>query len=150
MPKIRLNYQNLKLLKAENGSTMEHRITRKLLFISLVILSSCNYNNVEELYPNPLNNCDTINVTFSGTIFPLITDNCFDCHSGSSPQGILLFEDYDAISAAGKIPAGQYGSLYGAISHYPTNKPMPFNRPQLSDCNILKVKKWIDAETPDN
>ncbi len=31
--------------------------------------------------------CDTTNVTFSGTIWPVIELNCFGCHSGPEPSG---------------------------------------------------------------
>ena len=61
-----------------------------------------------------------------------------------------LLKDYESISAAAKIPAGQPGSLYGAISHNPGNSPMPKNGTQLSDCKIKQVKVWIDAGTPNN
>lgn len=118
--------------------------------ILLAMLSSCYYNNEQDLYPPGSENCDTTNFTFSETIFPIISANCIECHSGGSPLGIRLLEDYNTISAAGQIPVGQNGSLYGAISHNAANKPMPWNRPKLSDCNIIKVKKWIDAGTPNN
>ncbi|MCK9401292.1 MAG: hypothetical protein M0Q51_15040 [Bacteroidales bacterium] len=123
---------------------------KKLLIIVLVILSSCYYDNEEELYPDQPNDCDTTNITFSGTIFPLINNNCIGCHGGSTPQGNVFLSDYATISAAANIPVGQFGSLYGAISHNPGNSAMPKNGTQLSDCNILKVKKWIDAGTPNN
>jgi hypothetical protein len=137
---------------------MEHRKIKKIIIrllillpvIMLAFMGGCYYDNGQDLYPPGSGNCDTTKYTFSGTIFKIISDNCVECHSGASPQGIVLLEDYNTISAAGRIPAGIYGSLYGAISHNPGNKPMPWNRPQLSDCNILKVKKWIDAGTPDN
>jgi hypothetical protein len=122
---------------------------RILPILVLAILSACYYDNEEQLYPNT-GQCDTTNVTFSGTILPMITSNCSSCHSGSNPVGIILLEDHPTISAAAAIPAGQAGSLYGAISYNPLNKPMPQNAAQLTDCQILQVKVWIDAGTPDN
>ena len=124
---------------------------KKLLIISLLaILAGCYYDNEEELYPEQGNDCDTTNVTYSGTVYPVISSNCTSCHSGSTPQGNVLLEDYTSISAAAAIPAGQYGSLYGAISHDPGNSPMPKNGTQLSDCKIRQIKVWIDAGRPDN
>ena len=123
---------------------------KKILIISLVILSSCYYDNSQELYPPGSGNCDTTNYTFSGAVFPIINDNCIVCHGGSTPQGNVFLSDYPTISTAANIPPGQYGSLYGAISHNPGNSPMPKNVTQLSDCKILIVKKWIDAGAPDN
>lgn len=123
---------------------------KRLLILFLVVLTACYYDNEEELYPEDSTTCDTANVTFSGTVFPIIQDNCIICHSGSAPQGNVLLEDHASISAAGQVPAGQYGSLYGAISHASGNSPMPKNGTKLSDCNIRKIKIWIDAATPDN
>ncbi|NTV83374.1 MAG: hypothetical protein HGA23_03610 [Bacteroidales bacterium] len=124
---------------------------KKILIISLLaILAGCYYDNEEELYPAGSGDCDTTNVTYSGTIFPMINSNCTGCHSGSAPQGNVHLEDYTTISAAAAIPAGQYGSLYGAISHDPGNSPMPKNGTQLSECKIKQVKAWIDAGTPNN
>lgn len=123
-----------------------------LMIITLLIFAfaGCYYDNEEELYPNGSGNCDTTNVTYSGTIYPVISSNCKSCHSGSAPQGNVKLEDYTTISAAAAIPAGQFGSLYGAISHDPGNSPMPKNGTQLSDCTIKQVKVWIDAGRPDN
>ena len=123
---------------------------KKLMFIFLIILAGCYYDNEEELYPEGSSPCDTTNVTFSGTVFPIIEANCIGCHSGGSPSGNVLLTDHASISAAGQIPPGSYGSLYGVISHASGNSPMPRNLPKLSDCNIRKIKTWIDAGTPDN
>jgi len=124
---------------------------KKILIISLLaILAGCYYDNEEELYPGEGSDCDTTNVTFSGTIFPMINSNCTGCHSGSAPSGNILLTDYATISAQAAIPAGQAGSLYGAITHDPGNSAMPKNGTKLSDCMIKQVKVWIDAGIPDN
>lgn len=118
-------------------------------FLALALLPGCYYDSEEELY-GPGGNCDTTNVTFSGTIFPLVQQNCFICHSGSEPIAGFLLNDYPTISAAAQVPAGQPGSLYGAISHDPGNKAMPQGGAQLPECDILRVKIWIDMGTPNN
>jgi hypothetical protein len=123
---------------------------KKLSIIFLVLLAGCYYDNEEELYPGGTGDCDTTNVTYSGTIFPVINDNCIACHSGSAPQGNIRLENYSMISAQAAIPAGQAGSLYGAISHDPGNSAMPKNGTQLPDCTIKKIKVWIDSGRPDN
>lgn len=121
-----------------------------LIILALALLSSCYYDNEEVLYPDSGSQCDTSNVTYSGTIWPIINSNCTGCHSGSTPQYNIHLEDYPTISAAAAIPAGQPGSLYGAISHHPENFPMPKNEAPLTDCKILQVKVWIDAGALDN
>lgn len=124
---------------------------RKLFIIPLLaLLAGCYYDNEDDLYPYEPDSCDTTNITYSGTIFPMISSNCTNCHSGSTPSGNILLEDYPTISAAAAIAAGQPGSLYGAISHHPGNSPMPKNGTQLSDCKIKQVKSWIDEGRQNN
>jgi len=122
---------------------------KKLLILALVVLAGCYYDNEEELYPDG-SGCDTTNVTFSGTILPIIEGNCFACHGTEPGQGNIFLGDYDAISAHGQIPPGQPGSLYGAVSHSQDNTPMPYQLPQLDDCQINQIWIWISDGTPNN
>jgi hypothetical protein len=121
------------------------------MMIAVVFSSgSCYYDNEEELYPEGSIPCDTVNVTFSGTVWPVINDNCYSCHSGASPSGNVSLENYDDVAAAGSIDPGQYGSLYGVITHHSGNAPMPKNNSKLSDCTIKQIEIWINASRPDN
>jgi hypothetical protein len=95
--------------------------------------------------------CDTVNVTFSGTIWPqIIQAHCFGCHNGAGASGGVRLENHSQIAAAAAIPAGQYGSLWGTVTHAAGNSPMPQNQDKLSDCKIAQLRKWIDDGTPDN
>jgi len=87
--------------------------------------------------------CDTTSVTFSGTIWPVIQNNCFGCHSGSNPGGGVLLQDYSTVKAA-----AQSGKLYGSIAYLNGYVRMPKNGSQLSQCSIRQVKKWIDGGMP--
>jgi mono/diheme cytochrome c family protein len=95
--------------------------------------------------------CDTVNVTFSGIIWPeIIQSYCYGCHNGASASGGIHLENYSQVKAAAIIPAGQPGSLWGAVTHTSGNSPMPKNQPKLSDCKITQVKKWIDGGMQEN
>jgi len=95
--------------------------------------------------------CDTVNVTFSGTIWPeIIQSYCFGCHNGINAGGGIHLENYSQVAAAAAVPVGQFGSLWGAVSHATGNTPMPKNQPQLSECKISQIRIWIDDGTPDN
>lgn len=133
--------------------TINNRIIRifaYFLLVCMISLTSCYYDNEEDLYPGDGQPCDTTNVTFSGTVFPVISANCTSCHSGAVPQGNISLVNYATISAQAKIDPGNAGSLYGAISHNPGNSPMPKNGNKLTDCTIMQIKKWIDEGTPNN
>jgi hypothetical protein len=87
--------------------------------------------------------CDSTNVTFSGTVWPIIQNNCYGCHSGNNPGGGILLKDYATVAAV-----AQSGKLYGTIAYLPGYLHMPKNGNQLSQCNIRQVKKWIDLGMP--
>jgi hypothetical protein len=135
---------------------MEYKITKLLQIIpvivvaGLIFLNGCYYDNEECLYPEGTTSCDTMNVTYSQNVWPVINDNCINCHSGGTPSGNISLENYDDIRASALIPAGNYGSLYGVISHAPGNSPMPKNAPKLPDCNIKQIEIWIEQGAPEN
>ncbi|OIP02482.1 MAG: hypothetical protein AUJ98_01250 [Bacteroidetes bacterium CG2_30_33_31] len=89
--------------------------------------------------------CDSSNVTFSGTILPLMNSYCTGCHSGSAPSGGIAITNYTNVSAI-----AQNGKLYGSITHSAGFSAMPKNGTKLSDCNIAKVRIWIAAGTVNN
>jgi len=89
--------------------------------------------------------CDTLNVTFSGTIWPVVQNRCFGCHSGASPSGGISLENYDNV-----VEAVNSGRLMGAIKHENGFSAMPKNGSKLSDCNISQFQKWINNGTPNN
>lgn len=119
---------------------------RKILILIPVvfIFFSCAYHKEDQLYGL---NCDTSNVTYSTTIKGIINNYaCLNCHSGPNPIGAgIHLETYDAVKA--KVTDGR---LFGAINHYPGFAPMPDGAGKMSQCDIDKVKAWIDAGAPNN
>ncbi|MFC1732388.1 hypothetical protein ACFL6I_18950 [candidate division KSB1 bacterium] len=89
--------------------------------------------------------CDSINVTYSGTVWPIVQNYCFGCHSGTTPQGNVSLDSYFTVAGAAND-----GSLYGAISHSPPYSFMPKNGQKLNNCNIAQIKKWIDEGAQNN
>jgi hypothetical protein len=90
-------------------------------------------------------NCDTVNVTFAGTIWPIIQNTCLGCHSGSSPGGNISLGNYDQV-----VVIANNGKLMGSVTHASGYKPMPQNGNKLSDCNIKQLQIWINNGTPNN
>lgn len=120
---------------------------KKVLIILFVtaILTSCYYDN--EVLLNPGNGtCDTNGVTYNGTVVTLLqTSGCIGCHSGAAPSGNISLATYANVKAV-----AQNGKLYGAINHSPGFSPMPQGGSKLSNCNISKIKAWIDAGSINN
>lgn len=90
--------------------------------------------------------CDTSNVTFSGSVKPIIDQKCKGCHSGTQPQGGIALTNYDQIKASGAS-----GKLFGSVNWDSGYFKMPKNAAsQIPDCEIRKIKIWIDAGMPNN
>lgn len=111
-----------------------------ILSLSLIIIgiSSCTYDNVEDLYPQIVE-CNTINVTYSETMVSIMSANCNFCHGGSDPLANVRTDTYDGL----KIIADN-GRLWGAVNHESGYSPMPKDRPKLNDCDLKKIRVWLD------
>lgn len=94
--------------------------------------------------------CDSVNVTYSQTVWPIIQNACFGCHSGANPSGGISLTSYDQVKASGSISPGNPGSLLGVVAWANGNVPMPKNGFQLSDCKIAQINKWIQDGMPNN
>lgn len=113
------------------------------LFVGLIITTctSCYYDNAEDLYPQPAE-CDTTNVTYSESIAQIMSTNCNICHSGSTPPANVITDTYDDL----KLIADD-GRLWGSVNHESGYSPMPLDRPRLNDCDLAKIKVWLDNGT---
>ena len=113
--------------------------------VSALMATGCYYDNEEELYGWAKPACDTANVTYSTVVSKILQDNCMQCHSAAANMGSVNLEGH----AQAKVYALN-GKLYGVISHTPGFSPMPKGGNKLSDCDISRIKKWVDAGAPNN
>lgn len=89
--------------------------------------------------------CDTIGVSYSGFVAPLLSTYCVGCHSGSVPSGNIVLNLH-----AGVKTVALNGKLLGAISWSNGFQPMPKGSNKLPDCTIDKIKAWISDGAPNN
>lgn len=89
--------------------------------------------------------CDTSQVSFSGFVSPLIQLHCQGCHSGNNPGGGVSLQDHGTIASAAAS-----GRLYGAMAHLQGYSPMPQGTSRRPDCELAKLKAWIEAGSPNN
>lgn len=100
-------------------------------------LQSCYYDNEEFLYPQSAP-CDTINVTYSGMVAPLLSNQCNSCHGGASPAGGVTTDNYSDL----KILVDN-GRFRGSVNHEDGYSKMPKDKPKLSECDLKKIDTWI-------
>lgn len=106
--------------------------------------SSCYYDVELELYPGSIE-CDLTNVTYSGTVEPLIISKCQSCHNNNTANGNINLEGFNNIQQQ-----ASNGNIIGAINHDSGFSPMPQGQPQLPQCQIDEIQKWIDNGTPND
>ena len=114
-----------------------------LLVCTLIGLSGCKYDVEEELYPP--NDCNTNNITYSGTVLSIIETNCYVCHSAAANNGGVTLEGYSSLKTY-----VDNGKLLGTIKRLVGFSPMPQNAAKLPDCNINEIEAWIDDGAEDN
>ena len=122
---------------------------KKVLIVSAVITIfclACYYDNEEYLYPEMNNDCDTTNVTFSGTISVMLDNYCLACHSNANAANFgnnIRLEDYADVKANSQ-------DVLGSIKHESGFSPMPKGGAQLNDCLVTQFEIWINNGTPNN
>lgn len=92
--------------------------------------------------------CDTTTYTYAKAVAPILTTSCVGCHGATTAAasgGGIDLSSYAQV----KIYATN-GRLYGSINHTAGYSAMPKNLAQLPVCQIIQVKKWIDAGSLNN
>lgn len=110
----------------------------------MMVAAGCYYDNEEELYGAC--EADAVSVKYSTTVTTILNSyGCTGCHSGGAPSGNINLTAHASVKAV-----AANGRLYGAISHSSGFQPMPQGGGKMSDCDIKKMKAWIDAGSPNN
>ncbi len=117
-----------------------------ILFVIIVVTAyGCSWENEEILYPEP-EACDTLDASFAQDIVPILTNNCYQCHSNvNGPDfafGITL-EDYEDVSAESSI-------IVGAINLREGFPAMPKGGEQLDTCQIDIIEAWVNQGSLNN
>lgn len=116
-----------------------------LAFICIIV-ASCSKDNEQEITENPGGSaCDTVNIKYATGVVPILQANCYSCHGNGASEGGVTLDNYTAIRAV-----ANNGSLLGTISHASGYTAMPINGAKLSDCNINKIRSWINNGAQNN
>lgn len=91
--------------------------------------------------------CDTAQVAYAASVWPILDLHCKGCHSGTAPSGGIALSNYSEVKAS-----ADNGSLWGSISHLSGYVAMPYpeGSAKLSECKLRTVRLWIDAGAPNN
>lgn len=109
----------------------------------LLYLSACSKHNAVELGAG---GCDTVNVSYSMQVVPILQNNCYVCHKGPGASSGIDFSSYDAFRGWAAFTPYVVGDLTAAQGY----TPMPYGLPSLSECDINTILAWIHQGTPNN
>lgn len=123
-----------------------------LFFLTAITIIACSKSSEDTVDPDPNpgggnNNCDTTTMSYQNDIVPILSSNCYACHgenSNASGMGIIL-EGYSNLQ-----PKAVSGTLIGVITHANGFPAMPKDAGKLSECNINKIRAWVDAGAQNN
>lgn len=117
-----------------------------VIFTVVAICISCYYDNEEALYPALNTSCDTTNVTFTGSIAPILANNCLTCHSNAVANilgNAIRLENYADVKVNAAL-------IDQAIKHIGPISPMPKNGGKIRDCLITQFDIWLAMGTQNN
>ena len=124
------------------------KYTYTLLF-SLAIFSisfqGCTYDIEEDLNPNT--ECDTLSVSFSTEILPILDSNCSSCHGESYPESDLNLTDYESV-ASSVLTGETLERIMLQIDDSSVMPPAPNSL--LSECEINKIVAWTNQGALEN
>lgn len=89
--------------------------------------------------------CDTTNVTYSGYVRPWLDLHCTGCHVGVNAGGGVFLSGFGSVQEV-----ALNGQFLGSIQHDAGFSPMPKGEDKLADCDITKIKLWIEDGAPNN
>jgi len=123
------------MLKISNTMKIQFRIMLISALALTLVVAGCYYDNEEDLYLGS-STCDTTNVTYSASVAPVFAGYCNSCHSGSSPSGNIVTDNYASVKA-------NINRIHGAINHQSGFLAMPQSGGSLSSCDLTKIDIWI-------
>jgi hypothetical protein len=121
---------------------------KQLVIIAVILTAlsiSCYYDTEESLYPD-LFGCetDTVKITYSSSISPMMENNCLMCHGSTVAQswgGDINLDGYQNV-----VDNKDY--ILGSIRHDKNNKPMPKGSSKLETCYIQMFEIWMAVNCP--
>lgn len=109
-------------------------------------ITSCTKENEENL-KNQLatNTCDTVNMSYSLNVLPIIQANCYSCHGNGTITAGINLDGYLRLKRQ-----VDNNNLVNVINHNAGYPQMPFGKAKLAQCDINKIMAWVNRGAPDN
>lgn len=129
---------------------------KKLLLIGIsciiaLSISSCYRDNEEELYNNPGGSgCDTVAVSYSAEVAPILNNSCNMCHSDANANSLGAGIRLAGHANLTNFLSNNKSRFLSAIKHDGMASNMPKGGSKLPNCDIQKIEAWINSGVPNN
>jgi len=100
-------------------------------------------NSEEDLYG--IVPCDSSSVTWEYNISEILRINCVPCHN---PE--LHYRDVRHDTYLEELKVVNDGRLNGVVNHLPGYPQMPYQLPQLPECELRLINIWLKNGAPEN
>ena len=118
-----------------------------VLFLILSMYSSCYYDSEQALYPNNTQPCDTAHVTYELTIAPIMSANCNVCHNKAILSGGIVTDNWLDLNNVA-LQQDSTRLLRAVFQTGPIKMPKGGNK--LPDCDLAKIRIWVQQGAPNN
>jgi len=109
--------------------------------LALFTQTACYYDNEVEQYG--VTTCDTVAISYSADILPIIQANCTSCHAPGKIQSTSPFDSYDGLKLY-----TLNREIVDRVNGNGVNLMPPSGA--ISDCNQQKIAAWVNAGAPNN
>ena len=118
-----------------------------LTLLSLFLINCKHSPNIDSIVPPPPPpGCDSTNVTYTGTIQPILAQSCYSCHSGIPPSSGFHLDTYEDAKNQAIIGHMMNRIRQDSIDFYPPMPKPPSTK--LSNCEIAQFQRWITLNFP--
>lgn len=120
-----------------------------LLTFSLVsvLAISCKKESTPDKSSSSIS-CDTLQVSYSKTIAPILQQHCYSCHSGPAASAGLRLEQYSVVKS---LATDGINTLVNSVNGNPDFTYMPPTpNAKLNSCEINKLQAWVNQGVLNN
>ena len=131
-------------MKESQRMSLKVQLGISALIVILSTIGGCYYDIESELYPLG-QACDSVAISYSMDVFPIISAKCLGCHDASTNSGSITLESYGQVKA--QVDNGDLGC---SVNHGAGCSAMPKNAPQLPPCELKAINVWISEGALNN
>ena len=125
---------------------MKNSVFTLFFIVILRGLLACKHEPIVVLKPElPTNPCTDSTLTYEKNIAPIFAKHCQNCHGDTRAERGIRFDFYiGATTYVGRDTS----RFFCTVEHTGNCLPMPLGLPKMGDCDIQKIRTWVQNGMP--